>query len=1264
MLQVAGYSIQKSLQDSREGDQTYLAISDSTGAEVLVKRYSSADPEAQQAMIARERDALSLAQGPGVPRVLEALLDQQPPILVVERASGRPLRSIVDDAPLEVSDFLRVAIRVSEILGRMHEIGLVHCRVTPEAIWLDPEGAGAQLIDFRAARVLGAVDHRIKLQSSFEASVLAYASPEQTGRMARGVDARSDLYSLGAVFYLALTGSPPFELEDPLALIHAHMARTPIPPVERRTDLPPTLSRIVQRLLQKEPSDRYQTADALRRDLLECKEQLDRTGAIADELPLGAADIPMRPLFSMRLYGRESEAQLLHEAYARIQEDTAELVLIMGPPGVGKSALIQELRAVLSETGGYLAQGKFDLYRQDVPYSGLIAALETLTHQILGESEARVAMWRESLRRALGNLARVVIDLVPDLEILLPDAPAVPKLGPKETQARLIYTLERLVRGCGQPEHPLVLFIDDLQWADPGSRAVLEALLSQARGTSLLVVTTCRNEREPAWRPVDELARGLVERGVRVTRMELAPLGIEGASQMLADALNREPDEVRGLAEQVASKTGSNPLWIQQFISHIHDLGLIAYSPPNGWIWDEERIAAADVPEGAVGLLVAKLERLPAKPRSVIQFASCVGDEFEIDLLCELTGDPKDALEPALFALAKEGLLAPSPNGFRFVHDRIREAAQELLSKEERSRLHHRTGQHLLEWAPLAAFTERVFELTDHFNRCLDRLSEEERFKTVELNVAAGTRALGAGASQTAASYLAIGRDLFQERDWESGADLGFRLFLHSAEAAFQTLDFDFALELLDRLDRRPLDRMQSASVAARRISCVVAVRPDDAFELTLAEMRRFGSRIPRKVGFLRARLEIEYANWRLSKCLDLGVWDTLRSKEVGWAALALIIGAGGASLVRHGGLMLICVCTSRSLSLFRRHGPLPGATLSLAAFAGMLSSMRLRLNVRDIQRYIDAIATWSERMPSPIDARARFSLHCFTLPYLKPRRALLAPLEEIAVSAFELGDPEYAVYTAGHRAFSLALCGMPLEQVATALRSLSEKHSLGPAEVLMLGADDAYEVLRRPGAAFQDWAQPPPSVAAAMDIELGSDASVSFHWFIVLCHLGHFEVASALLPRFTILGFRMNPVSALDFQLYGAVCRSANAASLGLLGRCKVSVGLRSYLRSVQGRILPEADFDHIPFAVRAECARLEGRTSKALSLYQDASKRAADREYIHHAALIQTRRAELLREIRRSMEARRVFEQAIALYREWGAVAVVQRLERLVNE
>jgi hypothetical protein len=802
-----------------------------------------------------------------VPAALDLIATEQTSVLVLERVPGLSLGALLQSGELSSAEFLAVAIQLAEVVGRIHRLRLIHRDIHPGNILIEPTSLRTHLIDFGLTRALGSASAELVLSGS---GTYHYISPEQTGRMGRGVDSRSDLYSLGATLYLALTGRPPFEGSDALALIHAHLAKLPIPAIELRPSLPSTFSRIVAKLLQKSPEDRYQTAHALHRDLCECRDQLERHGSIDSEFPLASADVPYRPLFSKRIYGRDAELTVVRDSLARAAEGKPTVLVLRGVPGIGKSALIHELRLPLAGRGGYLAHGKFDLYRRDLPYAGFIQALGSFAEQILAESDARLAYWRDCLTRATGAIARVIADLVPDLALVLGDVPPVPALGSAETRARLALAVQRAVHAAATPEHPLVLFLDDLQWSDTGSRTVLRELLLAPEPSALLVLLTYRDTEVPPGHPVARMLDELRASGVELREISLAPLGEQACAEMLADALGHTPQHTRSLAACVARKTGNAPLLIQQFVSHMYDIGLIRFEAGAGWTWDDQSLLAVDIPDDAAALMTRKIERLDPTVATVLELASCAGDTFHLEMLGELTDRPRGELDAALFALCDEGLIVPVAAGFRFAHDRIREAAQSLLSAEERLRLHHEAARWLLERIPGEQLPERVFEVADHLALVADRLDESERPRAVDVLMLAGQRALASGAADTARRYLDLARGLYHDDDWKERAALGFDLFLRCAETAFQLADHDGTLGFLDVLDAQPLGRVQSAMVAALRIRAYTFRDGGErAYPRILEIYRRFGLPAPVRRSWVVTRLIVAYVDWTLRGPLD-----------------------------------------------------------------------------------------------------------------------------------------------------------------------------------------------------------------------------------------------------------------------------------------------------------------------------------------------------------------------------------------------------------
>jgi hypothetical protein len=1250
-----GYELGKRLNTSARSD-VCVARRSSDGAAVVLKCYR--DERADSARSARREYEIlrRLASVPHIPRTLDLDLTAQHPVLILEPLTGIPLPGLLDTAPLGVEALLTIALQLVQTLDQIHGARILHRNITPQNVLVERGSLKVTLIDFGSACEIGAAQASERRADEVEGTP-HYVAPEQTGWLNRGCDVRSDLYSLGATLYHACTGRPPFPDLDPAELIHAHLARVPRSPVELRADLPRPLAALVLKLLRKEPEERYQSARSLHSDLVALREQLGRDGRIAADFELGSAEVPDRPRFSSKLYGRERELEVLKQAYERCAAGAVQLVLVGGEPGAGKSALVEALRPEIARRGGYVALAKFDPFR-DRPYAGWAAALGALVQQLLAESTARLERGKAALLAGLGNVARALIELVPDLEFLLGDVPPVPPLGPAQTRARLALALQRFIASFATPEHPLVLFLDDLQWSDAGSRALLEELVSNEQGAALLLIGAYRAANVDREHPLSSLGERLEGRGVRIERLELAPLGAESAASMLADALERPIGEVRSFAGCVARKTGNSPFLIQQFVLHMHSLGLIRFAPRHGWTWNDAAIAAADIPEGAVALMVSKLERLDPAARELIEFASCVGDSFDVEQLLHLSGRDRDDIEPPLFVLAEEGLIAPAPGGFRFAHDRIREAAQSLLSDAARSRLHHDAGKLLLARTPEAERAQRAFEIVEHLNRGRAHLEADLRIPLMDLNLTAGKRALAAGAGATASGYLTVARELFGPSDWETRRELGFDLYLQSAESAFQNGDYSGALALLATLDQRAPSRLELAQVASKRLRVLALIQdPDACLRYVVGMLRRLGVRWPDRPSLLRVRLEI------------LRVWLALRARNIEqtlkpatqtdprWLAPLLVQMQAGATYlrvdVRHAALANCFVMRRLMRSGFVSP---PGYTVAGHALYWMV----LAGNAQRSQRIAQSGARLSERFPDPVfTPRTELLIHFALQPWLMRRRRAIAPAGRIAEAAREIGDREFEMYARFLEVAYLALAGDPLPSIEQRMRQVAD--SVQRSGVLYPEPEVAhrvYHLLLVPGtfelerrlAESDAWIAAHPSSA---------EVYLRTFWLLVLCVLGRHDLAFAQSEALGDKLFRVAPfVHVADHTFYRGLCAAVLATDAPRSRAARYRRVLRKSRTLLRRWAKNGPDFVHMATLLEAEHARLRGQHRVARAAYERAAQEARQQHFPHHAALAHERRALFLTSLRRETEASAALEEATALYREWGAIAKLAHL------
>src|SRR6266851_5389557 len=582
--------------------------------------------------LAREYELKDELDGAWAVRPLELVRERGRIMLVLEDTRSEPLHRLFG-APMEVRSFLRLAIAVAGALTQVHRRGLVHKDIKPANILVNRTTGEVKLTGFGIASRLPR-ERQAPAPPESIAGTLAYMAPEQTGRMNRSIDARSDLYALGVTFYQMLTGSLPFTAADPMGWVHCHIARKPVPPSERLETVPVAVSNLVLKLLAKTAEERYQTAAGLERDLGRCLAAWEAHRRI-DDFPLGEDDTPDRLLIAEKLYGRAREVDALLASFDRVVKSGApELVLVSGYSGIGKSAVVHELHKALVPPRGLFAAGKFDQYKRDIPYSTLVQAFQSLVRPLLGKSEAELASWRETLLEALGPNGRLMVDLVPELKLIIGDQPPVPELSPQDAQRRFQLVFRRFIGVFARPEHPLALFLDDLQWLDAATLDLLEDLLTQADVQHLLVIGAYRDNEVDAAHPLMRKLDGIRKAGAFVHEISLAPLAREDLGRLIADTLSCAPSRAAPLARLVQEKTGGNPFFAIQFISALAEEGLLRFDHDAArWRWELDRLHAKGYTDNVADLMVGKLTRLPVETQAALQQLACLGNVAEIGLL-------------------------------------------------------------------------------------------------------------------------------------------------------------------------------------------------------------------------------------------------------------------------------------------------------------------------------------------------------------------------------------------------------------------------------------------------------------------------------------------------------------------------------------------------------------------------------------------------------------------------------------------------------
>jgi predicted ATPase len=776
-------------------------------------------------------------------------------VLVSQDPGGVPLNQLpgpAPDAPAEpdasqrtrdVALALRLAISVSVAIGALHQRGIIHKDIKPANVLVNSITGQCWLIGFGIASRLPR-ERQPPAPPEFIAGTLPYMAPEQTGRMNRSIDSRSDLYALGVTLYEILTGSLPFTASDPMEWVHCHIARQAVAPEERSKNVPASVSAIVMKLLAKTAEERYQTAAGVESDLRRCLAEWESQQRIV-EFSLGEHDTPDRLRIPEKLYGRAHEIDTLLASFDRVvAKGRPELVLVSGYSGIGKSSVVNELHKVLVPPRGLFASGKFDQYKRDVPYSTLAQAFQSLVRPLLAKGEAELRNWRDALREALGPNGLLMVNLVPELKLIIGEQPPVPELPAQDAQRRFQLVFRRFIGVFARPKHPLALFLDDLQWLDAATLDLLEDLLGQPDVQHLMLIGAYRDNEVDSGHPLMRKLKAIRQTGAKVHEIILPPLACEDLGRLIADSLHCEPERVTPLARLVHDKTAGNPFFALQFISALAEEALLTFDHGGGrWSWDLGRIQAKGYTDNVVDLMIGKLNRLPLATQEALQEIACLRNSAEITTLSIVNGTSEEEVHSDLWEALRLEFIVRLEGSYKFVHDRVQEAAYSLIPEQLRAEAHLRIGRLLRAHTPPEQRDEAIFEIVNQLNRGAALITEQEECEQLaELNLIAGKRAKASTAYASALKYFIAGRGLLADNCWERRHELTFSLEFHRGECEFLTGELTAAEERLAALSSRAANTVEQATVACLRVDLYTTLdQYDRAVAVGLDYLRHLG---------------------------------------------------------------------------------------------------------------------------------------------------------------------------------------------------------------------------------------------------------------------------------------------------------------------------------------------------------------------------------------------------------------------------------------
>ena len=1204
-------------------------------------------------------------------RPLELVRDHGRTVLLLEDSDSEPLGRLLG-APLELGRFLRLAAGIASALGKAHRRGLVHKDIKPANILVNRTTGEVRLTG------LGIASRLLRERPAPEppetiAGTLAYMAPEQTGRMNRSIDARSDLYALGVTLFQMLTASLPFTAADPMEWVHCHIARKPPPPSERVPNLPAAVSAIITKLLAKTAEDRYQTAAGVERDLRRCLIDWEARGSIGD-FPLGQQDTPDRLLIPEKLYGRAREVETLLAAFDRIVESGApELVLVSGYSGIGKSSVVNELHKALVPPRGLFVSGKFDQYKRDIPYATLAQAFQSLVRPLLGKGDSELTLWRDALLEALGPNGRLLIDLVPEVELIIGDQPPVVELPPQDAQRRFQLAFRRVIGVFARPEHPLALFLDDLQWLDAATLDLLEDLLTRSDLQHLMLIGAYRDNEVSTDHPLIRKLDAIKTAGGRVTEITLAKLGREHLGQLIAEALRCEPTHAAPLAQLVHEKTDGNPFFAIQFISSLTEEGMLTFDHDAArWDWDISRIHAKGYTDNVVDLMVGKLTRLPAETQQGLQLLACLGNITEITTLSIVLGTSEDQVHVALWPSIRQELVERAAGAYRFVHDRVQEAAYSLIPEEQRDEAHLRIGRLLAVHIPPEKREEAIFDIVNQLNRCAALItSRDEREQLAGLNLLAGKRAKASTAYASALKYFIAGATLLPADSWERRHELMFELELQRAECEFVTGALAEAEERLAALSTRAATTVQRATVACLRVDLYMTIdQSERAVAVGLDYLRHLGIGWSPNPTEEEARREYEriwsqLGGRQIEELIEL----PLMSDPESLATVDLLIRVAVPAFFTSSGLFPLATCRAVNLSL--EHGN-SDASCSAYELFGMFAGP-LFGDYNAGYRFGRLGCELVEKKPELKRFQARtlenFGFVIAWTRHVLAGRDLLRRALEIA---HRTGDLTYAGLSYGQLNSNLLFSGDPLVEVQRDVESgleFAQNLRFGVIVCWTTGQLALIRTLRGLTARFGSF-DDGQFDELAFERHLSSNPALALPecWYWIRKSqarflAGDYATAVAASSRAQpLLWTSMSLLETAEYQFYGALSRAALWDIAAADERQPHLVALDAHYRQLQiwAENCPE-NFENRAALVSAEIARIEGRALDAMDLYERAIRSARANGFVHNEALANELAARFYAARGFETISHTYLQNARYCYLRWGAEGKVRQLDRL---
>ena len=1249
-------------------------------------------------------------------------------VLVMEDFGGISLQNwLIEDKRkkenwLSLNEFFHIGIKIASTLERLHRdasggqgLRIIHKDIKPANILINPTTDEIKLIDFSIATLLPREIQFLTNPNILEGT-LAYISPEQTGRMNRGIDYRTDFYSLGVTFFQLLTGQLPFTSKDPTELVYSHIAKQPLKASQINSNIPPILSDIISKLMAKNVEDRYQSALGLKHDLEACQSQWQETGNIAP-FELGVRDISDRFIIPEKLYGRQSEVETLLAAFKRVTSGATEMILIAGFSGIGKTAVVNEVHKPIVRQRSYFIKGKFDQFQRDIPLSGLVQAFRDLIGQLLSENDAQIQQWKSKILRELGTQTQVIIDVIPEIEQIIGKQPPVTELSGSAAQNRFNLLFQKFIQIFTTKEHPLVIFLDDLQWADTGSLKLIQLLMCESMLSSLseeteqmretkggfLLVGSYRDNEVSNAHPLSLTLQEIQKAGSIINTITLTPLNQGDLNHLIADTLHCSELVAFSLTKMVFAKTKGNPFFSVQFLKSLHDDGLIVLNFDAGhWQYDISKIKNLALTDDVVEFIALQIEKLPIYTQKVLKLAACIGNQFDLKTLAIV--NEKSLVDTAsdLWQALLDGLVLPQTENYnifskdntnqefivdgiestqfsnsnlqlpkyKFVHDRVQQAAYSLIPEEQKKPIHLKIGLLLLNSIPVTEQGEKIFELVNQFNIAVEFISPQaKRDELAQMNLIAGRKALASTAYPAAVKYLTIGIQLLASDSWETKYQLILALYETAAEAAYLAGDFEQTEQLAEVVLTRGKTLIDKVKVYEVKIKAYGAQnRALKGINTALAFLKLLGVEFPEHpsqsdVQLVMAEIASNLTGRHIEDLIDLPEMTEAKTLAV------MSILSSTHALTYQAIPELFPLILVKQINLSLEYGNAP-----LSAFAYVNYGVILCGLVGDIESGYQfgklAENLLSRLQIKEISVKVLGSFHPLVKPWKEHAKKILKPLMEAYLLSLETGDLEFASYALHAYSYCSYFIGRELSGVEqemanynNAIRKIKQETVLQWSTIYrqsvlnLLGrAENSSSLI---GEVYNEDKMLP------IHLETKDGLGLLYLYFskLHLCYLFqefHQAVENATLAKKyldTAIGHLVIPIfhfydSLAGLAVYSDVSRSEQKC---ILDRVQANQEkMKHWAHHAPMNYL------HKYYLVEAERYRIGSQYLEAMEFYDRAIFLAKEHEYVNEEALAQELTAKFYLEWGKHKIAQTYLTDAYYSYVRWGALAKVDDLAK----